>query len=1080
MKKKFEYQERRGLPGGPNEMFTYVTGAFSTEGYKRNSLDVNNPYNIIPSGNITMKDVDFPVHGVDNLGNEQMMIPGNDYQFPGDMVFETPMYKRGGGLLTKTMKCNSCGWSWKAADGGNDVSTCHKCGGEALPKAQNGGDELASNCPTGNCIDAEMDRRNRYSSNERFNDSTSLALLTMDEVMSNPVLKNKWEKLSDYNKEPYAPVNGFLPEPVGNTPLYNMTINPKPKDLGVIANTPRIPNYDTDLSASLKAKGRDRSYAARKKLAESAGITDYEGTEEQNIAILKAEQARGFDESKPLVVEGYGNNVNNSENGEQPQQTVAENIQRNELRNVTTKVENIEPETTTSPQQQPQRGDQVQYRKVLIGYNSNGEPVYDEEQGYRARGSNLGRHTTTQNNFKYGGIPKAQGGVETTEPWKIKPAIDPAMYVAAAKEFAANERKKQLTGEALEAHKRNPQLSAIQQRDRDIETLKGSGINPARLAMKSEDQGTIDQYEEPEFGEQALNYLANPMTTLGYLARGEDLPNFVQDKDNPIDMPLEIINPFAWLDYSKMSLQDLTQGDYVGAGLNALGAIPGVNISKVLKAPSALSKTLRYGELLKRKSALREVQKKAGLLKESGKTPKQLPGSPNAFKSEIDWAKWNKEIPENKKLMEEYGMIEHTAKKNGTWMKNADGSEFKGTPEQFVQQNSENFKKAFGNTKVRDNEGNIQIVNHSTDNLFSEFDINKFGKTDDGFYGKGFYFGTKAEPGKPNFPYGDVSMDSYVNIERPMQNAYTLSAFGRNGKGAYYDEALKKNVKVDNETLWKDKYDGVITQHAPTDHHFREYVTNNPSAIKSATGNNGMFDMTNPIIYQGIDGNFITRPLTMFTKNELTQGNQLYRKIGGAKGLQDLINKGGAQAPKPMKMNSGQMLDAPFFGVGKTPNENYGGIFAVETNLPSKSKYNWSSMVGGTSNYGMAPIDNVTGRTIQNIPLEDLEVYRKKWFSNNYKKLNKSNLEKELSTAELQDLSEKAYKWAIRAYLADQVFNDGDYSGGPFLQNVEKLNEKITEQVEEIIPSKQKGGEYKVKSGDTFYGIANKNNISKK
>ncbi len=138
MKKEFTHIERKGLPGGPNEMFTYVTGVFSMEGYKRNSPDVNNPFNIIPSGSITMKDVDFPVMGTDNLGNSEMMMPGNDYQFPGDQVFEVPMAKKGGGLLTKTMKCNSCGWSWKAADGGKDVSTCHKCGGSALPKAQAG------------------------------------------------------------------------------------------------------------------------------------------------------------------------------------------------------------------------------------------------------------------------------------------------------------------------------------------------------------------------------------------------------------------------------------------------------------------------------------------------------------------------------------------------------------------------------------------------------------------------------------------------------------------------------------------------------------------------------------------------------------------------------------------------------------------------------------------------------------------------------------------------------------------------------------------------------------------------------
>ena len=68
------------------------------------------------------------------------------------------------------------------------------------------------------------------------------------------------------------------------------------------------------------------------------------------------------------------------------------------------------------------------------------------------------------------------------------------------------------------------------------------------------------------------------------------------------------------------------------------------------------------------------------------------------FKSEIDWSKWNKEIPENTQLMNEYNVIEQTSKSNGTWMKNSDGSKFKGTPEQFVQQNSQNFKRAFGDT----------------------------------------------------------------------------------------------------------------------------------------------------------------------------------------------------------------------------------------------------------------------------------------------------------------------------------------------------------------------------------------------
>jgi hypothetical protein len=56
----------------------FKSGGVSTEGYKRNSPDINNPYNIIPSNQITMNDVDFPVLGIDDLGNQIMMEPGED------------------------------------------------------------------------------------------------------------------------------------------------------------------------------------------------------------------------------------------------------------------------------------------------------------------------------------------------------------------------------------------------------------------------------------------------------------------------------------------------------------------------------------------------------------------------------------------------------------------------------------------------------------------------------------------------------------------------------------------------------------------------------------------------------------------------------------------------------------------------------------------------------------------------------------------------------------------------------------------------------------------------------------------
>ena len=58
----------------------------------------NNPgdITIIPSNSITMQGVNYPVLGVDNLGNQQMMMPGGSYTFPGDYVTEYPQMQFGG------------------------------------------------------------------------------------------------------------------------------------------------------------------------------------------------------------------------------------------------------------------------------------------------------------------------------------------------------------------------------------------------------------------------------------------------------------------------------------------------------------------------------------------------------------------------------------------------------------------------------------------------------------------------------------------------------------------------------------------------------------------------------------------------------------------------------------------------------------------------------------------------------------------------------------------------------------------------------------------------------------------------
>lgn len=86
---------------------------------------------------ITMNGVGFDAVGVGADGTKQYMENGKNYYFPVPPVREFPMMRNGGGLLSRSVTCSNCGWSWKAVDGGKDPFTCHNCGG--MVKMQNGG-----------------------------------------------------------------------------------------------------------------------------------------------------------------------------------------------------------------------------------------------------------------------------------------------------------------------------------------------------------------------------------------------------------------------------------------------------------------------------------------------------------------------------------------------------------------------------------------------------------------------------------------------------------------------------------------------------------------------------------------------------------------------------------------------------------------------------------------------------------------------------------------------------------------------------------------------------------------------------
>lgn len=222
------------------------------------------------------------------------------------------------------------------------------------------------------------------------------------------------------------------------------------------------------------------------------------------------------------------------------------------------------------------------------------------------------------------------------------------------------------------------------------------------------------------------------------------------------------------------------------------------------------------------------------------------------FKSEIDWAKWNEEIPNNPNLLKEYHTIEESAKKSATWMKNPDGSSFKGTPEQFVQQNSSNFKKAFpkgSSVSYRGDLSNLSEIK-SQQELGKEALKIKYNLTDEDTEVleklwerlKG-----KLNSGKYTTNDYDAALKYAKGDENKVLSLYTDI---RNPKFTETGESFRV-LEKDRQKLLSEGYDALITK--PSSFYPEgENVLLRNNQMKSAIGNNGMFDMTNPNIYKAL------------------------------------------------------------------------------------------------------------------------------------------------------------------------------------------------------------------------------------
>jgi hypothetical protein len=59
---------------------------------------------MINSNMITMENVPYPLIGVDDTGHTKLMLPNNNYKFPGNMVFEIPLKGKYKDLGLKLLK----------------------------------------------------------------------------------------------------------------------------------------------------------------------------------------------------------------------------------------------------------------------------------------------------------------------------------------------------------------------------------------------------------------------------------------------------------------------------------------------------------------------------------------------------------------------------------------------------------------------------------------------------------------------------------------------------------------------------------------------------------------------------------------------------------------------------------------------------------------------------------------------------------------------------------------------------------------------------------------------------------------
>lgn len=165
-----------------------------------------------------------------------------------------------------------------------------------------------------------------------------------------------------------------------------------------------------------------------------------------------------------------------------------------------------------------------------------------------------------------------------------------------------------------------------------------------------------------------------------------------------------------------------------------------------------------------------------------------------------------------------------------------------------------NFRKWFGKSKVVEN-GKPLIVYHGSNTTFDSFDPKKIGShTDEGMWGKGFYFSDE----KTAKAYGSKLSAFYLKMENP----FIINEYKTTQEMADYLEISEDTLTINDKGLVRPlnrfisqftsevKYkghDGVILYRPISS----EYVVFSPTQIKSVN-NNGRYNPKSNNVYESM------------------------------------------------------------------------------------------------------------------------------------------------------------------------------------------------------------------------------------